>query len=269
MNAANTSVLCLPSSHRNAAFWLRLSRIVHPIRSINQRLPLTKVCAVREQLDRSLAEIADTVTEMASRADRMLTRALKALATNDQEEALAVIRSDRGVDHRYASVQHQILTTVALQSPVGLDLRLLTAHLHASLHIERMADHAVSIARAVQRIEDAPTDASMHTQIAAMGEKAQAVCRTAVEALVDVNEAKALTVLALDNEVDALLVQLFRDLLQHAEGLDGERLKKVFELLGVIRRIERYADHGVDIGEQVIFAATGELIEFSSHPANP
>jgi phosphate transport system protein len=226
----------------------------------------TKECAVREQLDRSLAEIAATVTEMGSRADAMLTRSLQALATNDANEALQVIRSDRGVDHRYASVQHQILTTVALQSPVGLDLRLLTAHLHASLHIERMADHAVSIARAVQRSDEAPTDPAMHTQIVGMGEQAKAVCRTAVEALVAVDEAKALTVLALDNEVDALLVQLFRELLHHAEGLDGERLKHVFELLGVIRRIERYADHGVDIAEQVVFAATGELIEFSSHP---
>jgi phosphate transport system protein len=223
---------------------------------------------VREQLDRSLGEIAATVTEMASRADIMLTRALGALATNDAAEALAVVRSDRGVDHRYASVQHQILTTVALQGPVGLDLRLLTAHLHASLHIERMADHAVSIARVVQR-STVPTDAQVHAQIVAMGEKAQAVCRTAVTALVNVSEEQALSVLALDNEVDAYLVSLFRDLLERAEGVDTQRMQMIFELLGVIRRIERYADHGVDIAEQVIFAATGELIEFSSAPPAP
>jgi phosphate transport system protein len=223
---------------------------------------------VREQLDRSLGEIAATVTEMASRADIMLTRALGALATNDAAEALAVVRSDRGVDHRYASVQHQILTTVALQGPVGLDLRLLTAHLHASLHIERMADHAVSIARVVQR-STVPTDQSVHAQIVAMGEKAQAVCRTAVTALVNVSEEQALSVLALDNEVDAYLVSLFRDLLERAEGVDTLRMQMIFELLGVIRRIERYADHGVDIAEQVIFAATGELIEFSSAPPAP
>ena len=223
---------------------------------------------MREQLDRSLGEIAATVTEMASRADIMLTRALGALATNDAAEALAVVRSDRGVDHRYASVQHQILTTVALQGPVGLDLRLLTAHLHASLHIERMADHAVSIARVVQR-STVPTDAQVHAQIVAMGEKAQAVCRTAVTALVNVSEEQALSVLALDNEVDAYLVSLFRDLLERAEGVDTQRMQMIFELLGVIRRIERYADHGVDIAEQVIFAATGELIEFSSAPPAP
>ena len=223
---------------------------------------------MREQLDRSLGEIAATVTEMASRADIMLTRALGALATNDAAEALAVVRSDRGVDHRYASVQHQILTTVALQGPVGLDLRLLTAHLHASLHIERMADHAVSIARVVQR-STVPTDAHVHAQIVAMGEKAQAVCRTAVTALVNVSEEQALSVLALDNEVDAYLVSLFRDLLERAEGVDTLRMQMIFELLGVIRRNERYADHGVDIPEQVSFAATGELIEFSSAPPAP
>lgn len=224
---------------------------------------------MREQLDRSLAEISDTVTDMSSRADAMLMRALCALSANDQAEALAVVRADRGVDHRYASVQHQILTTVALQSPVGLDLRLLTAYLHASLHIERMADHAVSIARAVHRSEHAPADSLMHAQIVAMGDKARAVCQTATQALSGVNEATALSVLALDNEVDVLLVQLFRELLQRAEGVDGERLEHAFELLGVIRRIERYADHGVDIAEQVIFAATGELIEFSTNPTSP
>jgi len=224
------------------------------------------VCAVREQLDRSLEEVAATVADMASRADAMLTQALDALGRNDQALALTVIRADRGVDHRYTAVQHQILTTVALQGPVGLDLRLLAAHLHASLHIERMADHAVSIARVVQRINAHASEAVMHAQIVTMGQKAQAVCQTAVAALLKVSEEKALTVLALDNEVDALLVHLFRELLTQAQGLDGETLAVIFELLGVIRRIERYADHGVDIAEQVIFAATGELIEFSSAP---
>lgn len=219
---------------------------------------------MREQLDRSLAEIAATITEMASRADAMLTGALGALGSGDQDAALAVIRSDRGVDHRYASVQHQILTTVALQGPVGLDLRILTAHLHASLHIERMADHGVSIARVVQRIGRA-ADPSMHQKIVGMATQAQAVCNTAVAALIAIDEKKALTVLTLDNDVDAQLVGLFQYLLKQAEGLEGDELKLMFELLGVIRRIERYADHGVDIAEQVVFAATGELIEFSSN----
>jgi phosphate uptake regulator len=86
---------------------------------------------------------------------------------------------------------------------------------------------------------------------------------------VNVSEEQALSVLALDNEVDAYLVSLFRDLLERAEGVDVQRMQMIFELLGVIRRIERYADHGVDIAEQVIFAATGELIEFSSAPPAP
>jgi phosphate transport system protein len=219
---------------------------------------------VREQLDRSLQEIAATLTDMASRADTMLTGALAALGSGSQDDALTVIRADRGVDHRYASVQHQILTTVALQGPVGHDLRLLTAHLHASLHVERMADHAVAIARVVQRI-NRPTDSDMHHAIVTMGAHAQAVCRTAIDALVAVDDALAVTVVTLDNAVDESLVRLFQDLLKRAEGLDGENLRGLFELLGVIRRLERYADHGVDIAEQVVFAATGELIEFSSH----
>ena len=219
---------------------------------------------MREQLDRSISEIAGTLNDMATRADSMLSGALAALGTGDANEALSVVRSDRGVDHRYASVQHQILTTVALQGPVGHDLRLLTAHLHASLHIERMADHGVAIARVVQRVAT-PIDPDMHQKIVAMGGHAQAVCRRAVEALTDVDEAKALTVVSLDNAVDEALVSLFQELLKQAEGLEGEPLKLAFELLGVIRRLERYADHGVDIAEQVVFAATGELIEFSSN----
>jgi hypothetical protein len=44
-------------------------------------------------------------------------------------------------------------------------------------------------------------------------------------------------------------------------GTDPSRLPWAAQMIGLSRRIERYADHGVDIAEQAVFAITGVTVE--------
>jgi len=219
---------------------------------------------MREGLDRALDELREMLVDMSERADRMLDEAITALVERDRLRAEHVVLSDPAVDQRYVEVQHAVLSTVALQAPVGRDLRLLTAFLHVGLHVERMADHAVSIARAVIRSLDMERDEELVAQLAEMSQKAREVCRTAIRALVAVDAALARTVGSADDGVDSLELGIFERLVTQASG-DVRRLPWAAQMIGLSRRIERYADHGVDIAEQVVFAATGVMIELSSN----
>jgi phosphate transport system protein len=215
---------------------------------------------VREELDRAIDEIRDMLVDMSQRSDAMLERAVIALATDDRVMAEAVIDADHAVDQRHVELQHAVLTTVALQAPVGRDLRLLTAFLHSGLHLERMGDLAVSVARGTVRLQQLPRDEDIVGLLIEMAGHAREVGSTSLRALLGLDVAMAHEVAIADDRVDLLELRIFEQLVR-AAGTDPERLPWVAQMIGISRRIERYADHGVDIAEQAVFAATGVTIE--------
>jgi len=221
---------------------------------------------MREELDRAIDELRSMLVDMGERADSMLGKAITALAEGDRTAAEEVIYADRAVDQRHVEVQHAVLTTVALQAPVGRDLRLLTGFLHSGLHLERMADYAVSVARGAIRLLDHPRDETVVGLVVEMGGHAQEVGRTAIRALLSLDEDAARSVAVADDRVDRLEMRIFEALVDGA-GSDAGRLPWAVEMIGLGRRIERYADHGVDIAEQVVFIATGITIELSGREA--
>ena len=215
---------------------------------------------MREELDRSVDELRGMLVDMSERADGMLGKAVTALAEGDRVRAEETIYDERAVDQRHVEVQHGILTTIALQAPVGRDLRLLTAFLHSSLHLERMADHAVSIARGAIRLREMPRDEGIVELLVEMAGHAREVGRTSLEALLKLDEDLARSVAVADDKVDRLEMRIFEALVGVA-GDDKERLPWVAQMIGFGRSIERYADHGVDVAEQAVFAVTGVNVE--------
>jgi phosphate transport system protein len=215
---------------------------------------------MREELDRSIDELRGMLVDMSERADSMLGRAVLALVEADRGRAEEVIYADRAVDQRHVEVQHSILTTIALQAPVGRDLRLLTAFLHSALHLERMADHAVSVARGAIRVIEMPREESIVTLLGEMAEHAREVGRTSLQALLTLDATLAQQVAVADDQVDRLELRIFEELVGDA-GADASRLPWAAQMIGLSRGIERYADHGVDIAEQAVFAVTGVTVE--------
>jgi phosphate transport system protein len=215
---------------------------------------------MREELNRAIDELRSMLVDMSERSDAMLGSAVTALADGDRIRAEQVIHADRAVDQRHVEVQHAVLTTVALQAPVGRDLRLLTAFLHAGLHLERMGDHAVSVAKGAIRLLELPRDEEIVKLLVEMSGHARDVGRTAMQALMALDDSLAHSVAVDDDRVDRLELRIFEELVG-AAGADAQRLPWAAQMIGISRRIERYADHGVDIAEQAVFAVTGITVE--------
>lgn len=218
---------------------------------------------MRHDLQAQLDQLLTLVVGMGERADVMLGEALQALATSDLEAARRVVEADDELDRAYEQAQQGVLAVVALHGPVAGDLRLVTALIHVSLHVERMGDYASGVARTVERVSELPADQALTGQLLEMGERAREVARAGMQAFVqrDVDGAKACA--RLDDDVDRLNLGIFHRLVRLA-AQDEHHLEWASHMIQLARLLERFADHGVDIAEQAIFTVTGRTVELSS-----
>lgn len=219
---------------------------------------------MRDAYQQELDALLDTLIEMGDISNEMLEAATNALIANDTELAEATRLRDREVDERYESVSAGVIRVMALQAPVASDLRLVSSMLHVNIHLERLGDYATSIAKAVLLSAELVDDPDIAQQLQEMGAAARQVASAAVRSYArkDVELARRLP--EMDDPVDRLNIGLFHRLIRLA-AQDELRLEWATHMILVARQLERYADHAVDIGEQTIFAVTGELVELSSN----
>ena len=199
-------------------------------------------------------------------AERAIDRAVTALVTGDADLARLVIAEDDGVDERYLSVERRILEVLALQTPVAGDLRRLSAILHINLHLERIGDQAVNVAKIFLSVRDLPAGGTILSHLHEMGDVVRAMIRTALASLRDRDLDLALSLPVMDDPVDRLNMGMYREVAMLAS--DARMLEWGLRMNVLARQLERVGDNAVDIGEQVAFLVTGEFREFTdaSHP---
>jgi phosphate transport system protein len=211
-------------------------------------------------LEASLQEEGDLVL-------RALRSSLNALARGDGELADEVIGFDDEVDRRYAAIETGVQSLLARQTPVAADLRLVLAVLRVNLHLERMADYCVTVAKLTKLMGDlGVSDEAISRSIEEMGQRAEQMIRVAMDAFAgrDADQAESLL------ERDELIDQANRNAIADVLSLGDSPAEREYGLrmLVVSRCVERIGDHAVDIGEQVAYLVTGEHREFTdaSHP---
>jgi phosphate transport system protein len=207
-----------------------------------------------DQLEAGLQEEGELVL-------RSLRGAINALSSEDAELADEVIAFDDEVDERYLSIEDGIQSLLARQNPVAVDLRLVLAVLHDNLHLERMADYCVTIAKLTKLVHDTPPDPTLTEALEDMGTRAEEMIQTALESFAnrDVENAEALV--EMDELIDGANRRVVHQIL--SLGADPELREWGLRMLLVSRCLERIGDHAVDIGEQTAFLVSGQFREFT------
>jgi phosphate transport system protein len=215
-----------------------------------------------EQLERMELELL-TLGELAGTA---VQRSVESIMQRDEEKALKVIADDDPIDELYLEIDSGILQLLALQSPVAADLRLVSAILHSCLHLERIGDQAVNIAKMFLATKDQPGSASMSQQLDEMGTLVVQMLRTVMDAFAKRDLELCLRLPKMDDPVDRLNRATHLEALKLAD--DPRALDWGLHMNLVARALERVGDNAVDIAEQVGFLITGEFREFTdaSHP---
>ena len=222
----------------------------------------------RESFHESLERIELELLNMGELAGGSVKRAVEAIVERDETKAQAVIDEDDAIDDLYLKIDQEILQLLALQSPVAADLRLISAMLHSCLHLERVGDQAVNVAKLYLATKDEPGSQTMRQQLAEMGEMVVRMLGTAMEAFARRNLELCLALHAMDDPVDRLNRSTHLEALKLAG--DPRSLDWGLHMNLAARALERVGDNAVDIGEQVGFLLTGEFREFTdaSHPVD-
>jgi phosphate transport system protein len=215
----------------------------------------------RVSFHESLEQIEMDLLSMGELAGNSVQRAVEALVQHDDAKAQAVIDDDDKIDELYLKIDSDVLSVLALQAPVAADLRLISAIMHSNLHLERVGDQAVNVAKLYLRTKDQPGSETMRQQIEEMGTLVVSMLRTAMEALGRRDLDLAFKVPRMDDPVDRLNRSTHLEALKLAD--DPRSLDWGLHMNMAARALERVGDNAVDIAEQVGFLLTGEFREFT------
>lgn len=222
----------------------------------------------RTRFHDELDQLESDIIAMGAMAEEAVGRAVESLVRRDAAVADEVVQGDDQIDDRYMSVERRILEILAMQTPVASDLRLVSAILHINLHLERVGDMAVNIAKMAKATMSLPASDQILGHLQEMSDVVRPMLRTAIEAFARRDLELCMRLPGMDDPVDRLNRGMYREVSALAHREDGGLLEWGIRMNVVARQLERVGDHAVDIAEQVGFLLTGEFREFTdaSHP---
>ncbi len=209
-----------------------------------------------KRYDEELAELKKEILAMGGIVEKMIADAMRALIDGNGDLARSVIQYDREVNRKELSVDSMAVNILAKRQPVARDLRLLTMAMKVNTDLERIGDTAVNISeRSLELLEEPPL--KPYVDLPRMSALTQTMVKQALDSFVEGNVKLAQTVIASDDEIDALYQQIFRELLTHMMG-DAKTITRAIRLLFIAKYLERIADHATNIAEMVTYLIEGE-----------
>jgi phosphate transport system protein len=214
---------------------------------------------VKIHLQREIEQLKKNVFHVSSLVEQSLKLALRAVHESDSVLAKQVCERDREIDALEVNVEEECLKILALHQPVAVDLRFVIAVLKMNNDLERIGDLAVNIASGRHCMGGESMPPAFTETMHAMGDKAQAMLRGALESLIAMDTAKARQVLAADDAVDAHYREACEILRGEMTRRPGEAQKMICWLL-VAKNLERVADQATNIAEDTIYTVEGTII---------
>lgn len=219
--------------------------------------PMPPGPAPRSALDREEQQIKDEVLRMGALVEEAIRRAGRALEAHDAEAALAVIRDDAAVNEAQRAITKLIVATIATQQPVARDLRYLLTLDHVAYELERMGDHAASVAKQVIKLAPEPP-LKRYVHLPEMAERAANLVHGILRALVDQDAARAREVAAEDDEIDHLYHATFDEVVELMRR-DPANVERGTRIIIASHYLERIGDRATNIAEDIVYLVTGQV----------
>jgi len=220
--------------------------------------------SIRATFDQELQDLRDNELRLGSMVDIAISQSIQALKERNRELAQQLITDDETINELRFKIEEDCISLIARQQPAARDLRLIVAAMNIGLDLERMGDHAAGIATIVLRMGDEPLLKPL-IDLPRMAQISQDMLRQSLDALISGNPDAALAITQIDDEVDLLYNQIFRELVSYMIE-DPRTVTRAMYLLFCAHNVERIADRVTNICERVIFVDTGEMEEISSEP---
>jgi len=213
--------------------------------------------AKRDPLDLQEQEIKDAVLRMGALVEEAIRRASRSLVAHDADLALEVIKADARINDAQREVLRLISVAIATQQPVARDLRYLLTLDHVTYELERIGDHAASLAKQVRKLAPEPPLAE-YVKLPEMAERAAVLVHGVLRALVDADAVAAREVAVLDDDIDRLYHATFDEVVDLMRA-DPGNVERGTRIIIASHYIERIGDRSTNIAEDIVYLVTGDV----------
>jgi phosphate transport system protein len=216
---------------------------------------------MKTHLEQDLENARAKIFEMADIAIETVVKAVDSLKNCDSKLAQQIIDGDSVLDELENTIDEMCVRILVTKQPAAIHLRLVLAMLKINTDLERIGDLATSIAKEAKRFEGRslfknPVDIARMTSVAIE------MIRDSFTAISEKNVALAKQVIEKDNEIDALNVQIYRELLSYMAE-NPKIISDALSLTRVSKSIERIGDHATNIAERAIYYIEGVDVRHS------
>jgi phosphate transport system protein len=215
------------------------------------------------RFDVEMSDLQNHLLDMAGLVQEMIKTAMQELVERDPKQADTVFCLEKEVNIQEIIIDDKCLKLIALNQPVGVDLRFITSAMRINSDLERMGDEAVNISEMALDLIKYPKIKSL-IYIPKMVEAVQNMVMVCIKAFNTSDSKLALSVLAKDDEVDDLKDKILANLKSLLlKSSDISTIQRTVDLIFVTKSIERLGDHATNISEDVIFMVHGKDVR---HP---
>ena len=210
-------------------------------------------------LRKEIEKTEKRILSLTAHVEQALRKSLQAFEENNKELAKEVITEDTHIDQIEIEVEEECLKVLALHQPVASDLRFIVAAIRMTSDLERIGDHAASIAKRTLLLLKTPDVIVSLDALRTITERTVTCLNSSIKSLIDRDVTLAYEVLAHEQEIVTLKEQLFIDFIELSQK-DCANIKAYSQYMFVSRYLERIADHAFNIAEDVIYMVEGEIV---------
>jgi phosphate transport system protein len=208
--------------------------------------------------DEELKVLKERLVFMGSLAEKMIHLAIRELAERKEAYAEEVFQVEKEVNDMHLEIDERVLRLLALRQPVAADLRLLVMASKIGGELERIADQAVNICQNAHFLLKYP-ELKPLIDLPIMAQTTQTMIRDSLDSFVRGEVELARKVLEIDDKIDGLKDQIFRELLTYMMS-DPRTIQRALALILIARNLERVGDHATNIAEEVIYLIQGREV---------
>ncbi|BBE26638.1 phosphate signaling complex protein PhoU [Latilactobacillus curvatus] len=219
---------------------------------------------MRRLFEDELNDLHVRFSEMGMMVNEAIYKSVKAFINHDKQLAREVIADDHKINERETDLERKSFELIALQQPVSTDLRVLVTIMKASSDLERMGDHAVSIAKSTIRVKGNTRVPDIEKDIADMADKVKQMVEEVLDAYVKEDRKKAIKIADEDVAINAYSDNIYDDCIKEMQR-DSETVVGSMDYMLVASYLERIGDYVTNICEWIVYLRTGKVVELNSN----
>lgn len=207
--------------------------------------------------------LRDKILLLGGKTEEAVDRAVRSLTERNTDLARSVCANDELIDQMELEIDRLCVDILGLQRPTEHDLRLVVSVAKITPILERIADHASSIAEAAIILNNEPQIDS-YVDFSMMADIAAKMLSEALNAFTSENSAASREIIARDLTLDKCYGRVFEGLIE-TMAKNSAAANGAARLLFVAKHIERIGDYVKDICELNVYLTEAVFIKHSSH----